>query len=217
LPKPTWFRLPEAKRARVLDAAMAEFGRHGFSSGSLNVISREAGVSKGSLFQYFTDKLDLFAYVCDCCSTHVRDSMVASMESKALDVPLFTQLQLLIGDWLDYFAQHPLERGVTMATSFEMDPEIRRTVRAVTNRHYEEVLRPMIKLAAGRGELRSDADHDQLLAFLVLLLPHIALAPHTPQLDPFLGMYDSSPAQLQDRVSGLIGALERAFAATPAT
>jgi hypothetical protein len=140
--------------------------------------------------------------------------MVASMQAKSLDVGLFGQLHLLIDDWLTYFAQHPLERGVTMATSFEMDPEIRRTVRAVANRHYEEVLRPMIKLAAGNGELRSDAGHDHLLAFLVLLLPHIALAPHTPQLDPFLGMYGSTTEQLHDQVGGLIDALERAFATT---
>jgi AcrR family transcriptional regulator len=215
VPKSTWFRLPDGKRARVLDAAMAEFGRQGFSSGSLNVISREAAVSKGSLFQYFEDKLDLFAYVCDCASTRVRDAMVDSMEDKAAGLPLFAQLRLLLGDWVTYFAEHPLERGVTMATAFEMDPEVRRTVRAVVNRHYDEVLRPMVKLAADTGELRPDVDRDQLLAYLVLLLPHLALAPHTPELDPFLDLYGRTPAQLEDPATGLLAVLERGFSEAP--
>ena len=53
MPRPTWFNLDEGRRERVLRAAMAEFGSRGYSAGSLNVIAREAGVAKGSLFQYF--------------------------------------------------------------------------------------------------------------------------------------------------------------------
>ncbi|HWH32025.1 MAG TPA: hypothetical protein VNU01_05080, partial [Egibacteraceae bacterium] len=81
----------------------------------------------------------------------------------------------------------------------------------VTNRHYTEVLTPLIKLAADRGELRADADHAQLLAYLLLLLPHLALAPFGPELDPALGLYGKDPEQLTAPVHGLVGALERAF------
>src|SRR5690349_5607311 len=49
MPTETWMRLPDARRATVLDAAEAEFARNGYSRGSLNVIAREAGVAKGSL------------------------------------------------------------------------------------------------------------------------------------------------------------------------
>ena len=63
MPTPTWNRLPAARRDAIVAAAEAEFAENGFSRGSLNVIAREAGVAKGSLFQYFTDKLDLFAYL----------------------------------------------------------------------------------------------------------------------------------------------------------
>src|SRR6266568_4917386 len=65
VPTSTWFRLDGAKRERVLQAAMREFGEHGYSTGSLNTIAREAEIAKGSLFQYFSDKQEFFAYVCD--------------------------------------------------------------------------------------------------------------------------------------------------------
>ena len=59
MPTPTWQRLDESRRQAITDAAEAEFAANGFSGGSLNVIARDAGVAKGSLFQYFTDKADL--------------------------------------------------------------------------------------------------------------------------------------------------------------
>ena len=50
MPTVTWARLDPTRRAAVIEAAEAEFGTHGFSRGSLNVIARRAGVAKGSLF-----------------------------------------------------------------------------------------------------------------------------------------------------------------------
>lgn len=212
MPKATWDNLSEGKRRRVMDAALAEFARHGFSSGSLNVIAREAGVSKGSLFQYFDDKLDLFATACEECSARVRDHMAAVMDRRDADAaPFWDFLRDVSMDWIAYFRDHPVDRGVTFASNFEIDPQVRSTVRRVTNRHYTEALRPLLKLAADRGELRPDADREHLLALLLLLLPHLALAPFSPELDAVLDLHGRDQEALTEPVHGLIDALERAF------
>lgn len=75
MPTVTWARVDPARRAAVVEAAEAEFGAHGFSRGSLNVIARRAGVAKGSLFQYFADKRDLYAFIADIASQRVRSYM----------------------------------------------------------------------------------------------------------------------------------------------
>ena len=75
MPTVTWARVDPTRRAAVIEAAEAEFGAHGFSRGSLNVIARRAGVAKGSLFQYFADKLDLYAFIADIGSQRVRSYM----------------------------------------------------------------------------------------------------------------------------------------------
>ena len=75
LPTDTWYRLPQARRDAVLAAAEAEFAANGFSRGSLNVIAREAGVAKGSLFQYFTDKADFYVYLSELASNRIRSYM----------------------------------------------------------------------------------------------------------------------------------------------
>lgn len=59
----TFLRLPEEKRGRFLEAAWEEFTRVKFADASINQIVRHAGIPRGSFYQYFTDKEDLFEYL----------------------------------------------------------------------------------------------------------------------------------------------------------
>lgn len=59
----TFLRLPEEKRSRFLEAAWEEFTRVKFADTSINQIVRRAGIPRGSFYQYFADKEDLFSYL----------------------------------------------------------------------------------------------------------------------------------------------------------
>jgi AcrR family transcriptional regulator len=201
MPKPTWDNLDERRRERVLHAAMAEFGQHGYSGGSLNVIAREAGVAKGSLFQYFDDKLDFFAHVAEQASVTIYAAMAPHLTPAPEGRSFADHLGDLVVIWMDYMAAHPLERGVTAATTMELDPEIRRAVREPVHRLYAQGLRPLLA-SAGDG-----LDIDALLSLLVLLLPHLALAPFEPGLDAGLDLYQTKGARRSAIARRLIAAL----------
>jgi AcrR family transcriptional regulator len=189
-PRSTWDNLDAARRDRVLHAAMAEFGRHGYSGGSLNVIAREAGVAKGSLFQYFADKFDFFAYVAEQTSLAIYAEMVPHLDGGPLPDESFLHFfQRLVDVWIDYMDAHPLERGVTAATTMELDPQVRQAVREPVHRLYAQGLRPLLERAIESGELAEVTDVDALLSMLVLLLPHLALAPFEPGLDSALRLH----------------------------
>ena len=59
----TFLRLPEEKRNRILDAAWEEFTRVRYTDVSINKIIIKARIPRGSFYQYFRDKEDLFAYL----------------------------------------------------------------------------------------------------------------------------------------------------------
>lgn len=63
MPLDTFFRLPEEKRTRLLDAAWEEFSTVGYSDVSINKIILRARIPRGSFYQYFEDKEDLFGYL----------------------------------------------------------------------------------------------------------------------------------------------------------
>ena len=60
MPRPRFYKLPEEKRERILEAAAKEFTAHGYDAASLNKILDEAGISKGAAYYYFDDKADLY-------------------------------------------------------------------------------------------------------------------------------------------------------------
>jgi AcrR family transcriptional regulator len=52
-----------AKHSEILDVASGYFLEHGFQGISINVMAREAGISKESIYRYFSSKEDLFEAV----------------------------------------------------------------------------------------------------------------------------------------------------------
>ncbi|HEY0226795.1 MAG TPA: TetR/AcrR family transcriptional regulator [Mycobacterium sp.] len=213
MPTVTWARVDPARRAAIIEAAEDEFGAHGFSRGSLNVIARRAGVAKGSLFQYFADKRDLYAFITDIASQRVRGYMEDLIRRLDPDRPFFEFLTDLLDAWVAYYAEHPHERALHAAVSLEVDTEARITVRSVSNRHYLDVLRPLVRAARSRGDLRADSDTDVLLSLLLMLFPHLALAPYMRGLDPILGLDEPTPEQPALAVRRLVAVLAAAFAA----
>jgi len=214
MPTVTWARVDPARRAAIIEAAEDEFGAHGFSRGSLNVIARRAGVAKGSLFQYFADKRDLYAFITDIASQRVRAYMEDLIREVDPSRPFFEFLTDMLDGWVAYYAEHPHERALHAAVTLEVDTEARVSVRNVSNRHYLEVLRPLVHGAQVRGDLRADADTDALLSLLLMIFPHLALAPYMRGLDPVLGLDEPTPEQPALAVRRLVAVLAAAFAAS---
>ncbi len=71
-----------AKRRQILKGAHAVFSRVGFDAASMNDITREAGVSKGTIYVYFASKEELFESLME----QERDRLFQGLED-ALTAP----------------------------------------------------------------------------------------------------------------------------------
>lgn len=65
MPKQTFFNLPENKRALLIEAAEKEFTRVPLFEASIANIIKTANIARGSFYQYFEDKEDLYFYLLD--------------------------------------------------------------------------------------------------------------------------------------------------------
>ncbi len=58
--RPRFGNLDAATRRKILETAAVEFAARGFDGTSLNHLIEDLGISKGSFYYYFDDKVDLF-------------------------------------------------------------------------------------------------------------------------------------------------------------
>lgn len=67
-------KLREESRARILDAALELFARHGYEATSVRMIAGAAGVSQGLMYNYFGGKDDLLRALFERSIRDVRES-----------------------------------------------------------------------------------------------------------------------------------------------
>ncbi len=78
-PPPRWERRKEARPGELLDAALDLFVERGYAATRLDDVAARAGVSKGTLYLYYTGKEDLFKAV-------VRRNILPLIEAFERDV-----------------------------------------------------------------------------------------------------------------------------------
>jgi len=98
----------EATKQRILDAAEAEFSRHGLKGARIDAIARGAGVTTAMIHYYFDNKEGLYKTVLQRPATESRDIM-ASLNLSQL--PPAEALRAFIRAAIAYEAKHP-NRGM---------------------------------------------------------------------------------------------------------
>ena len=99
----------EEIRQRIIDAAREEFLDKGFEKASIRTITAKAKTSKSNLYNYFSDKDDLFCAVLEPVTTEIRTGLVLA---KQYNVPketgdyTFSSQQFVIGVISKYIAAH---------------------------------------------------------------------------------------------------------------
>ncbi|MFF9456013.1 TetR family transcriptional regulator [Streptomyces flaveolus] len=90
-------RDPEATKARIFEAAVAEFARHGIAGARIDRIAAEAKANKQLIYAYYGNKGELFASVLE-----------KKMLDLAISVPVDPDdIEGWIDRLLDYHAAHP--------------------------------------------------------------------------------------------------------------
>ena len=91
MPKETFFNLPPAKREKLVEAAVNEFARKSCAEASINRIIQAAEIPRGSFYQYFFGKTDLFQYVLHRYGEQMEALIMQELEccgGKPLELPL---------------------------------------------------------------------------------------------------------------------------------
>jgi AcrR family transcriptional regulator len=105
MPKDTFLNLPESKRRLIEEVALSEFGEFGFEKASINRIVNGANIAKGSFYQYFEDKGDVFTHIMQLIGTMKLDYISPILQNPE-GVDFFTFLEEIYRSGLAFAKDH---------------------------------------------------------------------------------------------------------------
>lgn len=86
MPKQTYFHLPKDKQDTLIQAAKKEFSRVPLHEASIANIIKEAEIPRGSFYQYFEGKEDLYYYLLNQISEKNNNRFIAFLKEKNGDI-----------------------------------------------------------------------------------------------------------------------------------
>ncbi|TPG88844.1 TetR/AcrR family transcriptional regulator [Brevibacillus laterosporus] len=86
MPKQTFFNLPNNKKETLINAAMKEFSRVPLFEASISNIIKDAGIPRGSFYQYFEDKEDVFFFLLNENSKRDNEKFISILKEKDGDL-----------------------------------------------------------------------------------------------------------------------------------
>jgi AcrR family transcriptional regulator len=162
---------PERKRLRILEAARSVCERTGYEAATMDVIAAEARVSKGTLYNFFESKEQLFLSAVlaehDQADAWIAARVGPSREPRA-------RLEGLLDALVESFPQ--VARGMMVNLQLwavvARDPEARSRMFADLEARYRrtgEDLRDTLRAGQRAGQFRADLDVDGLADGLAAL------------------------------------------------
>lgn len=208
----TFRHLPPDKQERVLDAALAEFADRGYQAASLNRMVAQAGIAKGSLYQYFPNKEGIFSYIFQYALKLVRRTLT-TVKEETLEENFFVRLEKSLLAGVAFSREHPRIFSLYLKIQFDKNVPFREEFLAAVRRHATEYFASLVRRAQSRGELRPGVPRDAVLFLLDAVFDRFLQAVAVPALDVTLDLHQATDADLRKHVRELVGLLKEGLAA----
>ncbi len=157
MPKDTFFNLPEDKRTLICDVAIDEFAEYPFDQASINRIVAKSGIAKGSFYQYFDDKKDLFLYVMQRIAEE-KINYISPIMRNPDERDIFTLIRELFLSGIQFANEHPRYAAIANKLLANKQAPIYHELQADNLPFSYAIFETLLQNAIVRGEVRADLD-----------------------------------------------------------
>ncbi len=180
----TFRRLDPARQQAVINAILDEAFEKGPASLNIKEVARRAGVSIGSLYQYFPKRDGLLDFSIRLCVLYMNDMFEMSRPYLAA-MPLAEALRAYLSYGIDWGKE---ETGLVRffgRAAYQGDPDLaERVVRPIAEA-MRKIIQEMLEQAVKRGEINPDQD----LEAAARLINGLMIVVGDSQLLPYLNTY----------------------------
>ena len=144
--------ITKMRKQQILDAALKVFSSKGFAEATTTEIAQEAGVSEGTIYNYYRSKRELLVAV---VKTFVMTESFLNIfeHARETDYPIF--LMAVLNNRMDFIGDAEKSRLLLLMSEILRDPELRaiydrQVIKPVMNR-----MEKYLENKAAKGEFRS--------------------------------------------------------------
>ena len=216
MPSSTFGNLPQEKKKRFVEAALIEFASHNFETASINVVIKKLNMARGSVYQYFENKLDLWLSLKAHCD-QIKLSYIQSVNR--FEYPDFwSYYRALYARGIDFDTEQPmcsrfLYRVAYRETSEEVTDYIRKWKEDAA-----EMFNQWVEYEKVQGAINNEIPGQMAAHFMMSM--SISIADHLQskyseyqiQNEGGLNISQQDVNQLKTYVSEMVNLLQKAMA-----
>lgn len=161
--------LEESKRAKIIQALIDEYAAKGYENASTNVIVKHAGISKGSLFNYFGNKLQQYIYVIEYSMNLLLVKLGEYMTEANLPDDYFGKLLFKSSMKVRMGLEYPNEYKLIFDAYFDKTPEVKEYM-ATQYAMFADQSLEQEKERLDPNELKNPEDRDRVVEMVFYLI-----------------------------------------------
>ncbi len=164
MPKETFLKLSAERKEAFTVAFLKEFAIHDFDNASISKVLKSLSIAKGSFYQYFEDKMDLFNYLIAHCSS-IKMKYFNGINRQKF-VSFWDYWFALIQAGLQFDSEHPNETNFMYNLSKNMDSPSLKDFKVMYNTQSQLALENMMHAEIASGEIRNDIPLNVIAFFI---------------------------------------------------
>lgn len=153
MPKDLFFTLSQEKQLRIIEAAIEEFSKVIYHDASINQIIKNAEISRGSFYQYFEDKDDLYFYIIENVTKSAVNSGFADDTETMPRSVIEASRELLLFN-LNLLADEHY-KGLFKNLYLSMNQQLQQKFKSIINKTKMDVLKNKFNISAIDSEIDS--------------------------------------------------------------
>ncbi len=167
IPSNTFFNLSTDKQDRIITASINEFSKRSFEDAKLSNIIKESMIPRGSFYQYFIDKKDLYLYIFEI----IKNKKIEYLKNLLIneqEIPFLELFRLLYAQGIKFSIDHPQYVDIFKVFINTKGP-IYKELMGDSGKEAQAYYVGYIESDKAKGIIRKDID-SQILADLVISL-----------------------------------------------
>lgn len=162
MPMQTFLNLSEDKKEQIITAAIDELYQNGYQKTSIAKIIEKAGIPRGSFYQYFEDKKDLYKFIIIDVIGSKKHNYASSVLVDIDNTDFIEIIKQLFVSGINFYKDYPKLAAIATDLITLRDAKLKSEILGDSEKLGNEYFINLINNKKAKGEIDSNIDSEML-------------------------------------------------------